>query len=480
MAKDLRTFISDLAEQLPDDLVQVEKEIEPANFEATALLQHLENAGKYPCVLWQRPRNLEGRYEGVQLISNVFASRKRLALALGLSPEEWRMGLSLEYSRRESNRIPALVVSKGDAPAKEIVRLGEDASFLGLPVVRGHRLDPAPFLNMQWVLKDPDGGFYNCAHYRAQMRGPQQCSILLQPYGHGRAIMEKYHRQGRPCPVVGVLGHHPAYFLGGLTSVPIGVDEYTVVGGLLGEPLRLVESETWGKDFLVPADAEIIVEGEVPPGILEKEGPYGEFLGYYGHEGKAGVFNLKAITYRHGPIMQYVFVGHPDNQLEGGLALEGSLYNAAKARFPRVTAVHLPLSGCCRFHIYIQMDKRIDGEPVSVAWQLLTYQQLGKHAIVVDTDIDIYNERQVLWALATRVQADRQIHIVRDMVVAGIVDPSCVHDTKGTKMVIDATKPLDRPFHQVVDVPKEALEAFPLDRYLSQEAMETAPSLTYV
>ncbi|HLE82231.1 MAG TPA: UbiD family decarboxylase [Dehalococcoidia bacterium] len=472
MPKDMRTFISDLAEELPEELVQVSEEIDPANFEATALLQHLENMGKFPCVLWQRPKNLKGKFEGVQLIGNVFASRRRLAVALGLPPEKWRMELSLEYSRREKNPIQPVVVSRGEAPAKEIVKVREEASLLELPIVRGHRLDPGPFINMQWVVKDPEAGFYNCAHYRAQVRGPQKTGIMMQPEGHGRAIVEKYHRQGRPCPIVGILGHHPAYSLGGLTQVPFGVDEYTIIGGLLDEPLRLTESETWGKEFLVPADAEILVEGEIPPGVFEEEGPYGEFMGYYGHESLQRVVDLKAVTYRHGPIFQYVFVGHPDNRLEGGVAMEGSLYNVAKGRFPRVTAVHLPLSGCCRFHIYIQLDKGIEGEQVSVGWLLLSYFTMGKHAIVVDTDIDIYNEQQVLWAVASRVQADRQIHTGREMMAVGNIDPSCVYNTRGAKMVIDATKPLDRPFHQVIDVPPEALEMFPLHKYLSPEVIE--------
>lgn len=478
MPKDMRTFVSDLAERLPEEMVQVKEEIDPSNFEATALLQHLENMGRYPCVLWQRPLNMMGKYEGVQLIGNVFASRKRLALALGLDPEDWRMGVSLEYARREKNPMQPVVVGKTEAPAKEIIRVGEDASILDLPVVRGHRLDPGPFLNMQWVVKDPEGGFYNSAHYRAQVRGPRQTGLMMQPEGHGRAIVEKYHCQGKPCPIVGVLGHHPAYFLGGLTQVPLGVDEYTIIGGLLDEPLRLTESETWGKDFLVPADAEILIEGEIPPGVLEQEGPYGEFMGYYGHESPQRVLNVKAITYRQGPILQYVFVGHPDNQLEGGLAMEGSLFNVAKGRFPRVTAVHLPLSGCCRFHIYIQLDKAIEGEQVSVGWLLLSYFTMGKHVIVVDTDIDVYNERQVLWAVASRVQADRQIHLGREMMAVGNIDPSCLFDTRGAKMVIDATRPLGRPFHQVIDVPREALDSFPWHKYLSREDVERVPYLS--
>ena len=479
MPKDLRTFISDLAEQMPADLVQVEEEIDPSKFEASALLQNLENAGKFPCVLWQRPRNLNGRYEGVQLISNVFATRERMALALGLPPEKWRMDLSLEYSRRENNRLQPVVVGKGEAPVKEIVRIGEEASLFDLPVVRGHRLDPAPFLNMEWVVKDPDGGFYNLSHHRAQMREPRHSSICVLQSAHNGTILEKYHRQGKPCPIVGILGHHPAFFLGGLTSGAFGVDEYTVIGGMLGEPLRLVESETWGKDFLVPADAEIIVEGEIPPGVQEMEGPYGEFMSYYGGESMQAVLDVKAITYRGGPIMQYVFIGHADAAVEYGVPLEGSLYNAVAARIPRVTAVHLPLSGNCRFHIYAQIDKRIDGEPVTAAWQLLTYTRFGKLAIMVDTDIDIYNERQVLWAVASRVQADQQVHINREMLAAGGQDPSSLHRTKSTKMVIDATKPLDRPFAQVIDVPKEALEKCSLERFLSQEALARAPSPMY-
>ncbi len=475
MPKDLRTFISDLAEQMPDDLVQVREEIDPANFEASALLQNLEKAGKFPCVLWQRPRNMNGRYEGIQLISNVFATRQKMALALGLPPEKCRMEVSLEYSRRENNHLQPVVVGKADAPVKEIVRTGEEASLFDLPVVRGHRLDPAPFLNMQWVMKDPEGGFYNLSHHRAQMREPRHSSIFVLESAHNGAIMEKYHRQGKPCPVVGILGHHPAFFLGGLTSGAFGDDEYTVVGGMLGEPLRLVESETWGKDFLVPADAEIIVEGEIPAGVEKMEGPYGEFMSYYGGESMRSILDVKAITFRSGPIMQYVFIGHADAAIEYGVPLEGSLYNAVVARIPRLTAVHLPMSGNCRFHIYAQIDKRIDGEPVTAAWQLLNYTRFGKHAIVVDTDIDIFDERQVLWAVATRVQVDKQVHILREMLAAGGQDPSAPHFSKSAKMVIDATKPLDRPFAEVIDIPTDALERCSLEKFLSQEALERMP-----
>src|SRR5919199_6291693 len=126
MARALREFLALLEERYPDQLVRVSREVDPANFDVTAILQHLENRGRYPLVCFERPRNLLGEVSRFPLISNVYATRERCAVALGLPPEQAMLGLSLEYARREERSLPPLVVDRAAEPVKQWVQVGDD------------------------------------------------------------------------------------------------------------------------------------------------------------------------------------------------------------------------------------------------------------------------------------------------------------------------------------------------------------------
>jgi 2,5-furandicarboxylate decarboxylase 1 len=166
------------------------------------------------------------------------------------------------------------------------------------------------------------------------------------------------------------------------------VDDYKVIGGIMNEPLTLVESETWGKDFMVPADAEIVIEGEVLPGVKEMEAPFGEWPGYYGPQRLSQVIDVKAITHRKNAMWQDVFVSHRENWVLGGIPKEGEIFEAVRAYVPTVRSVHFPFSGNCRLICYISVDKQEDGDARQAALIALAHCDFLKYVVVVDGDVD--------------------------------------------------------------------------------------------
>src|SRR5574342_1100622 len=464
---DLRAFLDDLQERMPYDFVRIEKPVSPKQFEVTALLQHLENQKQFPVLFFEKPLNLNGKPSVFPLLSNVFATRQRCALSLGMKPNEGELPLSLEYARREDRLLAPVSIPASEAPVKQVVKRGEEADIYDLPVVRHHAMDPAPYIDMTPVMKDPDSGFYNGAFLRNMIKGERRLGIHMSPR-HNWQIHRKNEERKRNTPVAIVVSHHPAFYLGALNVSPFGVDDYSRIGAIMGEPLRLTASETWGEDFLVPADAEVVIEGHVLADVREVEAPFGEFTGYYGPQRMRPVIEVTAITHRRNAIFQHIFVGHRDNWVLGGIPKEGSLFNLIRGIVPTVQAVHFPISGCCRFNCYVSVDKKIDGETRQAALAALAGCDFVKHVVVVDKDIDVYNEEQVMWAMATRVQADQDIDIIKNA-KGNTLDPSQTDDIMTAKMIIDATLPVQKPFASRVQVPKEALSSTKLQDYLTAE-----------
>lgn len=475
MRKNLEVFLQKLHQRLPHDLVRIERPVSPAHFEVTALLQHLENERKFPALLFEKPLNLHGKPSAFPLLSNLFATRGRCALALGMEPDDEGLKLSLEYARREDMLLPPEVIPVREAPVKEIVKQGDEANIYDFPVVRHHAMDPAPYLDMTPVMKDPEGGFYNVAFLRNMVQGPRRLGIHMSPR-HNWQIHRKNEEKKRPTPVAIVVSHHPAFYLGALNVSPFGVDDYARIGAIMGAPLRLTASESWGEDFMVPADAEIVIEGHVLPDVKEVEGPFGEFTGYYGPQRLRNVIEITAITHRRKAIFQHIFTGHRDTWVLGGIPKEGSLFNLIRGVVPTTKAVHFPISGCCRFNCYISIDKKVDGETKQAALAALGGCDFVKHVVVVDSDVNIYNEEEVLWAIATRVQADQDVDIIKN-VKGNTLDPSQTDNIMTAKMIIDATRPLQRPFEARVEVPKTVMAKTRLEDFIPRSLVDRLPKV---
>ncbi len=468
LAFELRRYLEDLERESPADVVHVIEVVDPARFEVTAVLQRLEELNRFPLVVFDRPLDLNGEVS-FPIVTNVYATRERCARALGLRADQASLDLSLEYARREARRIEPVVVLPDEAPVKQVVERGEAADLRRLPIVRFHRMDAGPYVDMSVAMRDPESGAYNLAFLRSQYKGPRKLGLHMSPR-HSWQIARRHEEAGKPTPVVLVVSHHPAFHIGALNVAPFGDDDYAVAGSIADRPLRLVASETWGNDFLVPADAEMVIEGEIPPGVREVEGPFGEFPGTYGPQRVNWVIDVKAITRRERPIYQAIFSGHRDVWVLGSFPKEGSIYNRIRGVIPTVKAVHLPASGVGRFHCYISLDNRVEGEAKQAALIALGAVDFVKHVVVVDSDVDVYREEEVLWAVATRVQAGTDVDIIRN-VKCSKLDPSQVHDSMGDKMIVDATRPLNRAFESRVEVPRDAVDRVDLRRLIPAEQL---------
>jgi len=452
MAKDLRSFIDQVTREAPEMFLVVKKDVD-CHYEISALLQYLEDNGKYPMVLFQNVKNLRGKIPSLRLITNVAAARERVAMAIDSTINK----VAMDYVTREQNPLEPTVIDKKDAPVKEVILKGKEVNLFDLPIVTHHEMDVGPYITAgdAWT-KDPETGDVNCALIRMWAKEPRKFIVFFAARGHTHYYYQKYVERGEPMPMAVCIGHHPAFHLGAQTKV-LGA-ELRTIGAMLGEPLELVPSETWGNKFCVPARAEIVIEVEVSPNEVEIEAPFGEYAGYYGPQRLSNVADVKAITRRKDAIYQDIFAGHRDHLIIDAPSLEASIFAKLKEVVPTVKNVYVPQSGKCRFHAYIQLKKTHDGQPKSIIATALAADFRIKHVWVVDEDIDIYNDEQVLWAMATRFQADKDLVMIKDM-IGSLVDPTASIDGKTTKAGFDCTVPAPpQRFEKRLTVPSETLE----------------------
>jgi len=242
------------------------------------------------------------------------------------------------------------------------------------------------------------------------------------------------------------------------------------MGGLLGETLHVTSAET--VELPVPADAEIAIEGIIDPRNMTTDGPFAEYTGYYGEGMKpCYLIQVTAITMRKNAIYLDLDPAHREHNLSGVLLFESSVYDAVKRAVPTVKAVHFPPSGGCVLHIYVSIKKRVQGEGKFAGLAALTGQPNAKLVVVVDEDIDVYNEEEVLWAIATRVVGDKDISIIPEVTGAHL-DPCAYDETRlkrgsmVSKVIIDATKPVDLPFATRITPPQDLWSSMKLADYL--------------
>ncbi len=429
---DLRAFLETAKRAGPEGLLEI-KEPHDIRFEACALVAKLEKQRRAPPILFTDLNTLEGGRSSFPLLINTFASREGCGLALGLPTEKCGLDLVLEFQRREAVRMDPRIVRRKEAPVKEV---SDAPNLYALPILTHHLEDKGPYLTMTWAAKDLETGVYNSSFHRCYVRDPRHLVMFFER----RHLWEYYlraERRGKALPVACVIGHHPAYYLGNCALTGIDTDEYVSIGGIMGEPLRLTPSETFGEELLVPADAEMIIEGRLLPHERDLEGPFGDFSGYYGPPTESPVVEITAITHRAEAVCMDIFVGHREHALLGAIPKEGSIFRKVQGVVPTVTGVCLPVSGTGRFHCYISIDKRTEGEAKLAAMAAFTGSELIKHVIVVDKDIDVYDEAQVLWAVATRVDAAKDVAII-DRVKGSRLDPVQPGKDWGSKMIIDA------------------------------------------
>ncbi len=459
MTMDLQSYLARLEAEHPGRIARVKERVNPNAFEVSSLLHLLERRGEMRAVVFENVVDLEGRPSPFPLVYNCFVTRSHCALAMGMPPEQHRMELSAEFARRqEAGPGPVEVIEGRQAPCRQVVLRGNDVDLRRLPVAMHHARDVGPYFTMTCAMKALSGDFYDVTFNKNLIKGPRRMSFSAHAHHHLDAIVGEYEAQKRRAPTIVVLGHHPAFYLAACAMTSYGTDDYISIAGFMQAPLRLTPSETWGDAILVPADAEMIVEGEIPPGVRESQNPYGEIAGYYQEEMQMPVVEVTAITHRRGAMLQGVFPGRQDHWNLGGIPKEGSLFNIIRRNIPGVKAVHLSASGHGRFSCFISLAKEFENEPRKAAMAAFVEMPNLKFCVVVDDDVDVFDEREVLWAMATRTWWDQDLEVVRQV--------QSFRGWLGSAVAfVDATKPRNRPFPQRNDLPQDVLARLDLDRY---------------
>ena len=441
MAKDLRTFLDFLDKKHPEHIYHVTTEVNP-EFEVTGVLAKLEEEKRFPVVVFH---NVKGG-TGMPVVTNVHADFKRMAMAIDLPPDVNIIDFTNEYERRESKPIDPVLISSEEAPVHEVVWKGDEVDLNKLPLLKYHETDGGFYITAAFIImKDPDTGIRNLGIYRLMRQRKNEMGIQFSQTAHGHFIMKKHRERGTVCQFAAMFGHHPAFYTGGQSFVPYGVDELTISGPMLGEPVRIVKCKTI--DAEVPADAEIVLECEMRPDEFREEAPFGEYPGTVGPMRMNPVVHVKAITMRKDAYYQSCFVGHPENLLLGGGSRLGANLRTARIASPNVTAVNMPLSGRCRFICYAAMHKMVEGEPKNVAMAIFASDPYVKFVFVVDDDVDIMDDSAVMHAVATRLRADTDVFVVKNA-RGSPLDPAS-YDPRGgshlvTKVGIDATRKVNR------------------------------------
>jgi UbiD family decarboxylase len=256
-------------------------------------------------------------------------------------------------------------------------------------------------------------------------------------------------------------------FLAGSHEIKHGVSEYAYAGGHRGRPYETIASELHG--LPMPARAEIAFEGEFLPNETRPEGPFGEFTGYFSRRSTQHVFVAKALSMRERPWFQSIGSGRAGDHITTlGLVREAEIHNALGRVIPNVAGVHVPLSGTSSFSAYVAIKQGRPGEAKHVIPIVLGVDHYLKLVIVVDDDIDVFDESEVLWAVATRMQADRDLVVIAGSLGA-MLDPSADERGVTAKLGIDATRPFGQPFaEKLVMSPEKMAWARSLVDRLSQ------------
>ena len=377
--------------------------------------------------------------ERQELVGNVTGSRSRLARAFGVAPN----ALLAEVLRRLRSKPDIVDVPRAQAPVQQVVLTGDDADLTKLPVHLGHGADGGPYISssIDFVV-DPKTGWTNVGVRRLMLRGRRETGIDLVSPSDLRAIYETSAAAGKPLPVSFVVGAHPIDHVAAVMRLPI--DELGLVASLRDAPLPVVKCIT--NDIRVPADAEWVLEGYLDArGHVEPEGPYGEFLGYYGAVKRNPVFHLTAITRRRDALFQTSTIGgkslgRTDTALLNALRTEVMIWRALETAVREPVAVHATASSGGMFNLRVALRQRVPGEARNAIAACFGALVNVKNVFVVDPDVDIFSDEQMDWALGTRFQPDRDLMVVEGMRTLPL-DPSLVNSRVGAKAGFDLTWP---------------------------------------
>jgi 2,5-furandicarboxylate decarboxylase 1 len=368
------------------------------------------------------------------VVSGIIRSRERAIMSMGC---EQYGEIEAKLRQGIDHPIPPKYVET--AAHKEVVMSGGDVDLFKLPIPMSSIYDGGPMITAGIVMaRDPEYGV-NTGIYRFMVKERNLTGIDIVTPNNMRLFAQRAYEAGRPCPISISIGTHPLEIMGAGFRAPLGVDEMAISGGLRGAPVELAQCETI--DLPCLADAEIVLEGEIlPTGWVYPEGRFGEFTRLMGGLHWNPLVRVKAITMRRDAVYYALHMPWENTWLAAPTrytAIRAALKNAGV----QVKDINVTLGSCAFWHAVVSIRKQ-PGEGKNALLAALSVMDL-KHVVVVDDDIDVHNPTDVEWAIATRVQADRDVVVIPGA-RAKPLDPSLpvmppgVVPT-GAKMGIDAT-----------------------------------------
>ncbi len=458
--KDLQKFLKEYEEAFPELVVHVNQEVN-ARWDASAIaLKAQKELREPPVFIFHRLRTTAGQISPYPVVLNLFASRQRSAFAVGSSFQQ----VGRDLFERRSKRIKPVVVSRSEAAVKEVVKTGDSVNLQEIPALVHAAWDPGPYVSAGYLTTyDPDTGIDNCALQRGWLFDQRELRVFPNRASHNRWNIRKSEERGEDARVAIWIGHHPAVCMGAEAKMGYPLSHWETAGGCLGEPLRLVPSETLGEDFLVPADAEFVIEGIVPRGKLKPEGPFGEYTRYFGAQRLNPYMEVTCISHRENAHWTSIITGYADDQI-GALRREGLVFDAVQRVVPQVLAVYRPMPA--PHHMYIQIKKTHDAQPRAAIMAALSLPDGIKHVFVFDEDVDIFDEQEVQWAIDTRSDWAKDLIVVPNL-EATHLEPTTKGDGLGTRAGIDCTIPAPPAvYEQRSFIPKEVMDRINLKDYL--------------
>ncbi|HVL36816.1 MAG TPA: UbiD family decarboxylase [Burkholderiales bacterium] len=420
---DLRSYLH--AVRAAGELFEIRRAVDPVR-ELGAVLNACERAGKAAYF-----HSVKGH--SIPVTGALLSAPSRVALALQCAP-----GAVHERMAAATERALAPELQSSKAPCQEVVI--DKPDLAALPIPTHSPLDAGAFITAGVVIaRDPESGRHNLSYNRMQIYGADRTGISMNIWRHIKAFFDRIEPQGRNLPFCVALGPDPVVMMA--AAFRYAGDEYEVAGSLRGAPIPVARALTC--DVLVPATAEIILEGEVLAGERHLEGPMAEFTGHYSGADPKHVARITRITHRRQPIFQTMNGGGYEHVTVGNMITrEPLLERFVRHISPRVKAVHLPpYSG--GFTAIVALDKPQPGEAKNVALAAMGAHVNFKTVIVVDADVDIFDPADVMWALSTRARWDRGLSAIANA-HTNELDPSSEEHGIVAKMIIDATLPADK------------------------------------
>ena len=374
-----------------------------------------------PALLFEK---IKGYPQGSRVLSNILGSSlRRVALSMGLSTDLNTIQMIKGARDAYKKPVPPKEIAAAEAPVNENIVSGEDVDLFAFPSPKMWPRDGGRYIGTGDVVitRDPEHGHLNLGTYRQMIQSKNEVGFYVSPGKDALLHREQYWKRGEPCEVAVAYGIDPGLFIVGAMGFPKNVSEYDYAGALKGEPVRLVKGET--TDLLIPADAEIVVEGVSYPDRVKEEGPFGEFQGYYGRPGGLTPYiEVKCIHYRNNPILTAALMAdHPscEQNLFFSIARSARIWDDLDALgIPGIKGVYCVPSAAGGFGMTVvsieQLRPGHASQVASLAAQCPGGVYNSKWIIVVDEDVDPTDLEQVTWAMCTRCHPPDDIDILRN------------------------------------------------------------------